>query len=195
MIEAALELFVERGYGGVSITEVVKRSGGSLSTFYELFGSKTGLFKAVVEQKCQMLTNILDNPTLPDISPREALSQYGRLLFELVMSVDSMAALRAIVAEGVEYPELAEVFFAAGPDKGNSRVAAYLTDLARKGTLAIDDPTKAAWDFCSLVRGEYHLRALCSRPIALTEAERDAHLRHCVDVFLRAYGQPPVNRG
>ena len=43
MLDAALELFLERGYGAISLTDVVKRSGGSLATLYELFGGKLGL--------------------------------------------------------------------------------------------------------------------------------------------------------
>ncbi|MGH6781340.1 MAG: TetR/AcrR family transcriptional regulator, partial [Sphingomonadaceae bacterium] len=51
MMDAARELFVERGYDAVSLSEIVKRSGGSLATLYELFENKAGLLGAIVANK------------------------------------------------------------------------------------------------------------------------------------------------
>ena len=58
MLDAALELFLEKGYGAVSLNEVVRRSGGSLSTLYDLFGGKLGLLKACVAERCSALLEI-----------------------------------------------------------------------------------------------------------------------------------------
>ena len=49
MIEAAESLFLEQGYDATSLAAVVKRSGGSLATLYELFGNKQGLLRAIIE--------------------------------------------------------------------------------------------------------------------------------------------------
>src|SRR5262245_3793367 len=46
MLQAAGELFLEHGFEGTSVSDVVKRSGGSLATLYAWFGSKEGLFEA-----------------------------------------------------------------------------------------------------------------------------------------------------
>lgn len=34
---------MEQGYDGTSLAEIVRRSGGSLATLYDLFGNKQGL--------------------------------------------------------------------------------------------------------------------------------------------------------
>ena len=49
MIEAAESLFLEQGYDTTSLAAIVKRSGGSLATLYELFGNKQGLLRAIIE--------------------------------------------------------------------------------------------------------------------------------------------------
>ena len=51
IIDAARDLFVERGYDAVSLSEIVKRSGGSLATLYALFDGKAGLLGAIVANK------------------------------------------------------------------------------------------------------------------------------------------------
>jgi len=187
MMDAALELFMERGYAGTGISDVVRRSGGSLSTFYELFGSKAGLFSAIVQAKSATVVAIFDDPGIDAKSPREALTELGHRLFALVMGPEGMAAIRAIILEGAEYPELADTFFHHGPEVGETRVAAYLAQQTEKGRLKIDDPRRAAEQFCALIRGEFHLRAVCGLPLPLDAETRDRHIDETVAMFLRAY--------
>ncbi len=187
MMDAALELFMERGYAGTGISDVVRRSGGSLSTFYELFGSKAGLFRAIVEAKSASIVAIFDNPDIDRKSPREALTELGHRLFAMVMGPEGMAAIRAIILEGAEYPELADTFFHHGPEVGETRVSAYLAQQTEKGRLRIADPQRASQQFCALIRGEFHLRSLCGLPQPLDAETRDRHIEETVAMFLRAY--------
>ncbi len=60
IMEAAAELFLDKGYAATSLADVVRRSGGSLQTLYELFGSKDGLFKALIESRCAQVTDVFD---------------------------------------------------------------------------------------------------------------------------------------
>jgi len=50
ILEAALELFAAKGYSGTSVQDVVSRTPFTKPTLYYHFGSKTGLFKALLEQ-------------------------------------------------------------------------------------------------------------------------------------------------
>src|SRR5271170_4592636 len=45
-IDAAIELFMQRGISEVTLQDIVRYSGGSRTTLYELFGSKEGLIVA-----------------------------------------------------------------------------------------------------------------------------------------------------
>lgn len=49
VLEAAAELFASRGFAGTSISEIRKASGASASSIYWEFGSKEGVFGAVLE--------------------------------------------------------------------------------------------------------------------------------------------------
>src|SRR5258708_28499552 len=46
ILEAAREVFLERGYGDSTVDAVVERAGGSKATVYALFGNKEGLFSS-----------------------------------------------------------------------------------------------------------------------------------------------------
>ena len=50
LLEAALDLFVEKGFAGTRAEEVAKRAGVSKGTLFLYFASKEELFKAVVRQ-------------------------------------------------------------------------------------------------------------------------------------------------
>ena len=77
MLEAACELFLERGFGGTSMGDVVARSGGSLATLYATFGSKEKLFEAIVEEVSAQLLAPLDAPEFESKPLDEALCRLG----------------------------------------------------------------------------------------------------------------------
>jgi AcrR family transcriptional regulator len=52
IIRAAADLFLEKGYEGSSMEEIIQRSGGSKSHIYREFGGKDGLFLASVKFLC-----------------------------------------------------------------------------------------------------------------------------------------------
>ena len=187
MLDAAMELFLERGYGAISLTDVVKRSGGSLATLYELFGGKLGLLKACVAERCAQLNEVLDAGELENRSPKEALTEFGRRLYALVHSPLAVGAHRVIISESAQIPELAPAFYANGPDAGKEHMAQYLAHLAAQGLLKIDDPLRAARHFCALVIGDTLLRRLSGMPVDDSPAEAARHIDDVVGLFLRAY--------
>ncbi|WP_342661649.1 hypothetical protein Rruber_05459 (plasmid) [Rhodococcus ruber] len=47
MLDAAAQLFLDRGYAGTTVVSVAAQSGVSLVTIYKSFGGKTGLVRAL----------------------------------------------------------------------------------------------------------------------------------------------------
>src|SRR6185503_8557316 len=77
ILRAAFDLFVERGYGGVTMGDIVGRAGGSLTTLYELFGSKERLFEEILVDFEADLTAPLDDQALDEKSIEKALTRLG----------------------------------------------------------------------------------------------------------------------
>lgn len=48
LLEAAAEVFAERGYDGASVDEIARAAGVSVGSIYSRFGNKQGLFRALM---------------------------------------------------------------------------------------------------------------------------------------------------
>src|SRR3954452_7198691 len=53
VLEAGLELFAERGYHATSIAEIGERARIAKSVLYHYFGSKAGLYEAILEAETE----------------------------------------------------------------------------------------------------------------------------------------------
>lgn len=49
MISVGSDMFLKNGFENTSLCDIISKSGGSLSTIYKYFGSKEGLFKAIID--------------------------------------------------------------------------------------------------------------------------------------------------
>jgi AcrR family transcriptional regulator len=188
MMLAATDLFCTKGYGATSLSEVVKLSGGSLSTLYDLFGNKAGLFRAIIEDRCKSITELFQRDDINEMPIDEALGTFASTLIYHTMDNDTMAALRTILAESIQFPELGHLFYESGPAPSKAAVANYLAEQAKRGRLSVEDPRRAAEDFCALVCGEAKMRGMCGLPTLLPGVDGKEQVRHAVSVFLRAYG-------
>lgn len=89
-LQAALEAFSRRGYGGVSVRELSKELGVSHSWVHQRFGSKDGLWRAAVDHGFgRQLAVVAFDPTITD-----PLKQLER-------------AMREFLRYSAEHPELA----------------------------------------------------------------------------------------
>ena len=76
LLDAALELFVERGFASTRLDEVAARAGVAKGTLYLYFASKEELFKAVVRQNIVPLIN--SDKVTPEVE--EALNAVSEAL-------------------------------------------------------------------------------------------------------------------
>jgi len=111
LLDAALELFVEKGFAATRAEEVAQRAGVSKGTLYLYYPSKEELFKAVVRQNLGALI----------AEGKEAVLQYqgatSDLLVELIRTWwERIGRTRAagihkiILAEVRNFPELAQFY-------------------------------------------------------------------------------------
>src|SRR3954463_13151010 len=72
VLSAGLELFGERGYDATSIAEIGMRAGIAKSVLYHYFGSKAGLYQAIIEHDGQALVEAVAAavPPLGEPGPR-----------------------------------------------------------------------------------------------------------------------------
>jgi AcrR family transcriptional regulator len=184
-LDAAMDLFVTVGYAATSLHDVVSRSGGSLATLYDIFGNKAGLFRELVEEKCNAASGMFDDAAVANMPPQEALTRLAYRLYALITSPEARTGLRLILSEGGQ--ELAETFFRAGPDTGKARVAKYLAEQARRGVLDIEDPALAAQQFCGLICAGQEIRIAAGLPPVIEPERVGDHIRTAVRTFIRGH--------
>src|SRR6202022_1255332 len=78
ILGAAVQVFLENGYGGATIGLVVERAGASKATVYSFFGGKDGLFAAIVEERAERILSAFGDPEVVDHHVLSALGHIAR---------------------------------------------------------------------------------------------------------------------
>jgi AcrR family transcriptional regulator len=188
-LDAAAELFLEKGFERTSLTHIVCRAGGSRSTLYEQFGGKDGLLKAMIEDATARVWQAIRWDDRPPELSSEGLSDLGGRFVRAALAPDAVAVYRIVVAEGHRFPEIAQFFFDAGP----SVAIAHLTDwfsLACQGRAVTAEPEQLARIFLGALLGDLHVRQAIGLVRQWTEADLDHQVDLAVKVLLRGISPP-----
>lgn len=183
MISAGRALFLERGYAATTCADVVARSGGSLATLYAHFGTKRGLFEAILRDHADAVMRPLCVEGV-STDPEQGLLAVGRRYLAVVLEPSVVAWWRALCAEAPHAPELREVFLTEEGGPIQQALAFYLGDKVDKGLLEIAEPVRAAGQFLALLRGHLHNRALAGDPTPATPEEIEEQVRSAVQIFI-----------
>ena len=156
LLTAARICFLDRGFVKTTLSDIIALSGGSRSTIYEEFGSKEGLFAALVAE-CLEQMKLAE---IPDGPPETVLREIGLAYMEQLMDPEALALYRVAVGESAHVRQLGEMIFKAGPDAGAEGLRERLLKWAGEGRVQVDDPGRAARLFLAMVEGDLHRSAV-----------------------------------
>nr|WP_316644382.1 TetR/AcrR family transcriptional regulator [uncultured Roseateles sp.] len=111
LLDAALALFVERGFAATRAEEVAKRAGVSKGTLYLYYPSKEELFKAVVRHN--LSAQIIEGMEIAaafEGSTADLLALVLRTWWERVGEGPSGGIVKIMMAESGNFPELAQFY-------------------------------------------------------------------------------------
>jgi TetR/AcrR family transcriptional repressor of mexJK operon len=144
ILDAAAELFYERGMPATTMEAVAERAGVSKMTVYSHFPDKPALLEASFARN-------INEIRLPELADRadlaasiEALVGFGERLISFLTRPEIVKGGRLMAASAADHPALAAAFFAAGPATMQARVANFLRSLDVRGLLSVDDPELVA---------------------------------------------------
>jgi len=184
ILRAAAALFVERGYAGVSMGDVLSEVGGSKGTLYRYFHDKADLFKSAVEMVIDERSGPLRGFEPGDADVAETLTAFGHHFADIVLAPEAIALHRLITAEAERVPGIGQTFFDHGPTFGSSVLADYLRRQCSSGVLRLDDPALAASQLYQAMLGEPQMRLLTNAgPVSAEEVDRA--IANAVEIFLR----------
>ncbi|HET6160806.1 MAG TPA: TetR/AcrR family transcriptional regulator [Dongiaceae bacterium] len=185
LLDAAREVFLEKGFANATIDEVVARAGGSKATVYSLFENKEGLFAALVAEAAEELAALLQKATL-DGAIEDDLRAFGRRYLEILTRPERLALFRLVIGECGRVPEVGDIFYRTGPHAIFQRVVSLLRDAAARGQIVISDVDAMAHFFIDALRGHMHMQVLLNPTRRPTPREIERHVDFVVENFLRA---------
>lgn len=187
ILEAAQRHFYEHGLERASLDAIAADAGVSKMTVYSHFGSKEGLFQAVVRERTETVVGgVAGAEDLDANQPQKALLAIGGRFLALAREDGALGKFRSVYGVAGAQPEACRAFYTEGPERLNSELAGYLRRAHSAGTLKVRNPLQAADLFLSMFLGSGHIRGLLM--LDMPDAKEDkALLREAVRVFMAAY--------
>jgi AcrR family transcriptional regulator len=180
----AADLFLKRGYDGVTIDKVVQLAGGSKSTVYGEFGGKCGLFINSIETLCREANEPLAEIDYTGLNLEQSLKKLAFHILKLISAKRSVDLHRLAVGEAANCPEVGEAWYTHGPARTASFIRAVFErhrNELRNMSVPID---RLAVFLHDSLTGDvlYRLLAGVTKRVSDGELERTADA--IVDVFL-----------
>ena len=194
ILDAATEVFLQKGYLATNMDEIAALAAVSKQTVYKNFPGKETLFVEIVSSVTNRASQRVHSE-MPDLAEGEDIADYlGRSWRTdssiIVLTPRVMQLRRLVIGEVGRFPELARALFDGGPRRAMAALAVLFERLADRGLLAIDDPAVAASQFNWLIMGEPLNRAMLLGDEAIPKpAELRRHAAAGVRVFLASYGK------
>jgi len=139
--KVAADLFLKRGYEGVTIDKIVEVAGGSKSTVYSEFGGKCGLFISSIENLCRESNEPLTKLDYTGLNLEESLKKLSFHILKCITAKRSVELHRLAIGEAANCPEVGEAWYKYGPARTASIIRSVLEshrDELRKTTIPIE---------------------------------------------------------
>ena len=188
MLDAATAILGEKGYRDATMLDVARRVSASKETLYAWFGSKSGLFQAVVRRNANTVRAVLEGHLDGKAPVEAALTDVGRALAGLLLGDSAVAINRAAISEARSEPELARVLVETGREATLPIFVRYLERCRRRGLLEFDDPREAAERFLGLLLTDMQVRRLLGAADTPDVGQVETRARQAAAAFLKLYG-------
>jgi AcrR family transcriptional regulator len=190
ILDGARRCFLEHGFDGASMNDIVKEARVSKGTVYAYFPSKEKLFEALIfedkRRQAEKMTEIANE----EGPIKQVLFDLGLKLTSIFNTEESIAYARMTIAASGKFPEIGRTMYEAGPLFAIQRVAAFLQHKMDDGTLQRRNPEILASQFIDLVQSGI------TKPIMFgikKPGDRDGvevKVAAAVDLFLNGAGAP-----
>jgi TetR/AcrR family transcriptional regulator of autoinduction and epiphytic fitness len=150
IVEAAQRLFLERGFGAVSMDELAEAAGVARRTLYNQFSSKEEIFREMLLRVSRQLEDAFPPGIETQGDVEHVLRLVARVILELHKNREYLGFPRMVVADSRQFPWIAEEF-AAVMDPQTERLTRLLAQSTAMGILDCRNPTLAAHQFMGML--------------------------------------------
>jgi AcrR family transcriptional regulator len=202
ILDAARELFFERGLAGASIDEIAGRARAGKPTIYTRFQTKEGLFTAVVMRSVADKIARFESYAPLGETIEERFASIGATALHWALMGDTIGLLRLAIAEAARFPDLASSVHRMTRERAREAVSRLLSEAAQSD--AFEKLPAFAPERLPTTTGFYQdlvilpliMRALFGEPLDALRAEIEPHVARTVAFFLAAcrYGEAVRDR-
>ncbi|WP_321859169.1 TetR/AcrR family transcriptional regulator [Paraburkholderia tropica] len=185
-VQAAGRLFIEQGFGSVTMEAIAAEAGASKVTLYSYFPGKEALFEAFVVEAGKGGHEALV-AAKDEMDPQASLMRVGMSYLELVTRPDVVAISRLIIGEAERQPQLSRIFYENGARHTLLSICSVLGNLMDRGLLRRTEVRKTGLQFKALCAAELVERQLWGLDAVPDIRLREAAVRDAIEVFLPAH--------
>jgi AcrR family transcriptional regulator len=192
ILDAARNLFLERGFEGASIEAIAEAARSGKPTIYARFPGKEALFTAVVMQRVAANVAHFEAYTPTGATIEQRLESVAVTILEWILLGDSIGLMRVAIAEAPRFPDLASSVYAMARERGGQAVARLLAEAAQSDELGAlpafspENVVAATQLFQDLVILPLAMRALFGEKLKQLRAEIEPHAKRSIALFLAA---------
>jgi AcrR family transcriptional regulator len=131
ILDAARDVFLERGLAGASMDEIAGRARAGKPTIYARFATKEALFAAVVMRSIAVSIARFESHAPTGATIEERLASVGEMILSWILVGDTVGLMRLAIAEAPRFPTLASSVYRMARERGGEAQARILGELAR----------------------------------------------------------------
>ncbi|MEJ7927883.1 TetR/AcrR family transcriptional regulator [Sphingobium sp. AN641] len=187
ILAVAAQSFLTNGYAGTTMSAIAATLGGSKGTLWSYFPCKEALFAAFLERATAAYRGRLSEIFDPCGDLRATLTRFCASLMERVMTPETIALHRLVVAESGRFPEIGRIYYERGPRITQTMLTGYLEGVMARGLVRRDDAGAAARALIGLCMASYYQQVLTGWVDAVPPEQIEREIDRAVVLFLRAY--------
>jgi AcrR family transcriptional regulator len=190
ILDAAQQLFLEKGFRSTSIDEIAEMAPASKPTIYAHFPGKEALFTAVVGRTINELTDF-GGFTPQGRTLQDKLTNVATEIVERFIA-DTLDLTRATIAEARRFPELSRNVHEAARDRAAGAVSQILDGATQRATRSPKGPFSGkrrlatAQMFMDLILLPMLMRSLMGEALKDLRKELPSFLHERISFFLAA---------
>ena len=144
ILDAALELFVERSFTATRVEDIAARAGVSKGTVYLYFDSKKSLLEALVKRALVPISKrLIASVDATETDPRETFRSFGKLLTSEDGQSGILAVPGLVMKESKQFPELSRSLGREVLEKVGPQMVAMIERQIELGAFRAVDPDPA----------------------------------------------------
>ncbi|MGF6637891.1 TetR/AcrR family transcriptional regulator of autoinduction and epiphytic fitness [Paraburkholderia sp. MM5496-R1] len=185
ILEVAIETFLANGYEAATMDSIGDRAAVSYATLYKHFPGKEDLFSQALDHLMHQQFARWKDHTVP-VEVESGLREIGRAYNELVSDSTLIAALRLVIAQVRNFPDIG-VLFQRAKNLFSDVTDVWLTNRVEEGGLQIADVQLARAEFIGMLGETLFFPRLLQIDYAISDDQVEKIIGSAVSTFLMRY--------